>query len=220
MRVTMLEQGDWIHPTAYPHHHDEFDIERARGWSYDPNVRQGAEDYPITGFTTLHLVNAVGGSTLHYAAHWPRLKPVDFRKGTEHGLAGNIDWPITYDDLAPYYDINDAEVGVSGVHGDPANPPRPDAPRQRPVAPGKLGLKFANGLDRLGWHWWPSDNAILTEDRDGRLPCNACGNCLNGCPRGSLGMTRSRATRGPSARRSPARSSMTPTPAAASSTAS
>ncbi|MGH3626446.1 MAG: GMC family oxidoreductase, partial [Sciscionella sp.] len=187
MRVTMLEQGDWIHPSDYPHHHNEFDIERNRGWSYDPNVRQGPEDYPVTGFTTPYLWNAVGGSTIHYAAHWPRLKPIDFRKGTEHGIAGNIDWPISYEDLAPFYDINDAEVGISGVPGDPAYPPRPNAPRQPPIAPGKLGMKFAGGLDELGWHWWPSDNGIITEGRDGRLPCNACGNCLNGCPRGSLG---------------------------------
>jgi choline dehydrogenase-like flavoprotein len=186
VRVIMLEQGDWIQPVDYPHHHTEFDIERHRGWSYDPNVRQGPEDYPVTGFTTPYLINAVGGSTIHYAAHWPRFKPVDFRKGTEHGIAGNIDWPISYEDLAPYYDINDAEVGISGVPGDPAYPPRPNAPRQRPVAPGKLGLKFASGLDKLGWHWWPSDNGIITEGRDGRLPCNGCGNCLSGCPRGSL----------------------------------
>jgi choline dehydrogenase-like flavoprotein len=186
MRVTMLEQGDWVHPVDYPHHHDEWEIEANRGWAYDPNIRQGPEDYPVTGFTTPYLVNAVGGSTIHYAAHWPRLKPVDFRKGTEHGIAGNIDWPISYEDLAPYYDINDAEVGVSGVPGDPSYPPRPNAPRQSPIAPGKLGKKFAGGLDALGWHWWPSDNGIITEGRDGRLPCNACGNCLNGCPRGSL----------------------------------
>jgi choline dehydrogenase-like flavoprotein len=186
MKCTMLEQGDWIHPTMYDHYHDEFDMERNRGWSYDPNVRQGPEDYPITGIATPYLINAVGGSTIHYAAHWPRYKPIDFRKGTEHGIAGNIDWPITYEDLAPYYDINDAEVGISGVHGDPAYPPRPDAPRQKPINPGKLGLKFAKGLDQLGWHWWPSDNGILTEDKDGRLPCNECGNCLQGCPRGSL----------------------------------
>lgn len=186
-QVTCLEQGDWIHPAEYPHHYDEFDIERQRGWSYDPNVRQGDEDYPVTGNTTPYLINAVGGSTIHYAAHWPRLKPVDFRKGTEHGIAGNIDWPIAYEDLAPFYDINDAEVGISGYHGDPSNPPRTNAPRQEPVRPGKLGKKFASGLDTLGWAWWPSDNAIITEARDGRLPCNACGNCLNGCPRGSLG---------------------------------
>jgi 2-methyl-1,2-propanediol dehydrogenase len=185
--VTCLEQGDWIHPTQYPHHHSEFDIERQRGWSYDPNVRQGDEDYPVTGRTTPYLINAVGGSTIHYAGHWPRFKPVDFRKGTEHGIGGNIDWPIAYEDLAPFYDINDAEVGISGYPGDSANPLRPNAPRQEPIRPGKLGKKFASGLESLGWHWWPSDNAIITEARDGRLPCNACGNCLNGCPRGSLG---------------------------------
>ncbi|MGH3922892.1 MAG: GMC family oxidoreductase, partial [Pseudonocardiaceae bacterium] len=187
MRVTCLEQGDWVHPTTYPHFHDEWDIERQRGWAFDPNVRQGPEDYPVTGFTTPYMYNAVGGSTIHYAGHWPRFKPVDFRKGTEHGLEGTIDWPFTYEELAPFYDINDAEVGISGVRGDSAYPLRPDAPRQPVVAPGKLGLTFAKGAEALGWHWWPSDNAIITKARDGRLPCNACGNCLSGCPRGSLG---------------------------------
>jgi choline dehydrogenase-like flavoprotein len=41
------------------------------------------------------MMNNVGGSTVHYAGHWPRYKPVDFRKGTEHGLEGTIDWPIS-----------------------------------------------------------------------------------------------------------------------------
>jgi hypothetical protein len=41
------------------------------------------------------MMNNVGGSPVHYAGHWPRYKPVDFRKGTEHGLEGTIDWPIS-----------------------------------------------------------------------------------------------------------------------------
>jgi 2-methyl-1,2-propanediol dehydrogenase len=184
--VVCLEQGDWVHPVEHPHFHWEWEIEKQRSWAYDPNVRKSVEDYPVTGRTTCYMYNAVGGSTIHYAGHWPRFKPVDFRKGTEHGLEGTIDWPITYEELAPYYDINDGEVGISGLAGDTAYPPRPDR-HGPPIAPGKLGLKVAHGLETLGWHWWPSDNAILTRAKDGRLPCNACGNCLSGCPRGSLG---------------------------------
>lgn len=188
LRVVCLEQGDWLRsPQDYSHHLDAWELEKLRGWSYDPNERQLREDYPVSGHIRPYLFNAVGGSTVCYGGHWPRYKPVDFRKGTEHGLAGTIDWPISYAELAPYYDINDAEMGISGVPGDPAYPPRPDAPRQPPTQPGRLGLRLADGFDKLGWHWWPSDNAILTEDRDGRQACNECGGCLSGCPRGALG---------------------------------
>jgi choline dehydrogenase-like flavoprotein len=133
------------------------------------------------------LMNVVGGSTTHYNAHWPRKKPVDFRKGTEHGLEGSADWPISYEDLAPYYELNDRILGVSGLAGDPANPPR--APRQtRPLPFGPHGRRIAAAFDQLGWHWWPADNAIISEDYDGRVGCDNCGSCRNGCPRGSIAM--------------------------------
>jgi choline dehydrogenase-like flavoprotein len=190
VKVICLEQGDWLtSPSDYSHELDTWEMEKLRGWSYDPNERQLPEDYPVSGHIRPYLFNAVGGSTVCYGGHWPRYKPVDFRKGTEHGLEGTIDWPISYEELAPYYDINDTEMGISGVPGDPAYPPRPGAPRDPTTAAGKLGLRLADGFDALGWHWWPSDNAIITRDRDGRSACNECGGCLSGCPRGSLGGT-------------------------------
>ena len=187
--VVCLEQGDWIHSAQHPHYHAEWEIEKRRSWSFDPNVRKGIEDYPVTGAVTPYMYNAVGGSTVHYAGHWPRYRPADFRKGTEHGLEGTIDWPVSYEDLSPFYDINDTEMGISGVPGDSAYPPRPGLTRLPVIAPGKLGRKAARGFDSLDWHWWPSDNAIATSPVNGRLPCNGCGNCLSGCPRGSLGTT-------------------------------
>ena len=45
---------------------------------------------------------------------------------------------------------------------------------------------MAEAFERLGWHWWPADNGIITEDYDGRTACVHCGACRNGCPRGSL----------------------------------
>jgi 2-methyl-1,2-propanediol dehydrogenase len=186
IKVTCLEQGDWVHPTQFPHFHNEWEIEKYRGWNFDPNLRQAPEDYPITGMTSPRLMNVVGGSTVHYAGHWFRYKPVDFRKGTEHGLGGTIDWPISYEELAPYYDINDAEVGVAGLVGDPAYPKRPER-YGPPIKPGHAGRRMARAWESLGWQWWPTDNAILTRGKDGRFACNSCGNCLSGCPRGSLG---------------------------------
>ena len=75
-------------------------------------------------------------------------------------------------------------VGVSGMTGDTAYPPK--SPRQtRPVPLGKLGETIVRGFDKLGWHWWPSDCAIITEGYDGRSACNNCGPCELGCTRGA-----------------------------------
>lgn len=186
IKVICLEQGPWVKPSEHPHYHDEWEIEKARGWAFDPNVRQLPEDYPVTGNTTPYMMNNVGGSTVHYAGHWPRYKPVDFKKGTEHGLEGTIDWPITYEDLHPFYNENDAIYGISGMVGDPSYPPRDGAERDPVCRPGKLGLRYAKASTDLGWHWWPSDNAIITRPRWNREADLADGNHLSGCPRGSL----------------------------------
>jgi choline dehydrogenase-like flavoprotein len=189
-RVICLEQGPWIGATDRPHETDEWEFGFTRDWSWNPNVRRLPQDYPVvTDDVNPFLYNAVGGSSNHYAGFWHRLHPSDFRKGSEHGLEGTIDWPIGYEDLEPYYELNDREVGVSGVAGDPAHPVR--AERQcRPLSHGRYSSLMAAGFEKLGWHWWPADNAIISEPYDGRLACNNCVLCMAGCPRGSLGEAR------------------------------
>ncbi|MFB3097405.1 MAG: GMC family oxidoreductase N-terminal domain-containing protein, partial [Dehalococcoidia bacterium] len=51
-----------------------------------------------------------------------------------------------------------------------------------PIPLGKLGDTIVRGFENLGWHWWPSDSAILTRPYDGRAACNNCGPCEIGCP--------------------------------------
>ena len=75
------------------------------------------------------MYNAVGGSTVHWGAHSPRFHPSDFRVRTLDGVGQ--DWPIDYRDLEPYYDVSDRVMGLSGVNGDPANPPGPNFPCPR-----------------------------------------------------------------------------------------
>jgi choline dehydrogenase-like flavoprotein len=187
VRVIVLEQGPYVHDVDHPILRDDWEFGIAREWAFNPNVRRLDQDYPITGdgFQP-YLFNAVGGSSNHYAGFWHRMKPAEFRKGTEHGLENTIDWPISYEDLAPFYEENDRRFGVSGLAGDPSHPPR--EPRQtKPLRHGNYFNLVANGLEKLGWHWWPADNAIISEPYEGRLPCNLCGMCTSGCPRGSLG---------------------------------
>jgi choline dehydrogenase-like flavoprotein len=126
------------------------------------------------------MFNGVGGSTVHWEGHFPRFHPSDFRVRSLDGVAD--DWPIRYEDLEPYYDLNDRQMGISGLAGDPANPPRHERPMP-PLAIGRSGAAVARGFDRLGWHWWVSDVAIASRDYDGRLGCDLRGRCLLGCPR-------------------------------------
>ena len=126
--------------------------------------------------------NGVGGSTNVYGALWPRYRPSDFRKGTEHGL--QPDWPISYEDLRPYYDRADRLIGVSGLAGDPAMPPQDDYPTP-PLPMQAASRRLAGAFDRLGWHWWPVPAGVISRHYDGRKACHGCGIC-NGCPRGSM----------------------------------
>ena len=183
-RVVCLDQGGWTEPARHPHFGADFVYRRQTDWNPEPSVRKGADDYPVEGGQSHALMwNGVGGSTNVYASLWPRLRPSDFRKGVEHGLAP--DWPISYEDLAPFYDEADRLVGVSGLTGDPGMPPRASYPC-RPLPMRASGRAIAAGFDRLGWHWWPMPAGIISENYDGRPACNGCGNCASGCPRGSM----------------------------------
>jgi len=183
-RVTCLEQGHWWQPEDFPHYSADWEWQRLNKWNTAVNVREQAHDYPVDSSDEMTLMwSGVGGATTIYTATWPRFRPSDFRKGQEHGLAP--DWPICYEDLAPHYEATDQLVGVSGLVGDPMMPPRGPFQTQ-PLPPTALGRIAANGFKNLGWHHWPMPCAILAEDFDGRLSCNHCGNCQNGCPRGSM----------------------------------
>lgn len=187
LRVTCLEQGRWIDQSEYPHSRPDYELARQTDFHKDPNIRQWPEDYPVnTENTPIHplMINAVGGSTIHWSGHFPRMRPSDFRVCTLDGVAD--DWPLSYWDLEPFYDLNDSMIGVSGLAGDPGNPPR--SPRQTPPLAFDAACSiYLRGLDRLGWHWWPSDNALISSPfGQDRSPCNACGPCDIGCPIGAM----------------------------------
>jgi choline dehydrogenase-like flavoprotein len=187
VKVICLEQGDWVKPSEYPSTRPDWEIQIHRGrFHFSPNVRRRPEDYPVVergGHPPQVLMfNAVGGSTIHWAAHFPRFHPSDFRVRSLDAVAD--DWPISYSDIEPYYDMNDREMGVAGLAGDPANPPRSLRPTP-PLPLGVLGVTIGAGFDKLGWHWWVSDNAIISRDYGGRAGCQLHGKCMFGCPTAS-----------------------------------
>ena len=188
MNILCLEQGDWLTPESYPGMQDDWEAHQLSGFNLSPNVRGRREDYPVNDSNSpiaASMFNAVGGSTILYAAHFPRFHPGDFKVKTLDGVAD--DWPIDYRRLEPFYDSNARMMGVSGLAGDPAYPPK-ELPLP-PVRLGKLGNTLARGFNRLGWHWWPSDSAITTQEYEGRAPCINAGTCLSGCAQGAKAST-------------------------------
>ncbi len=180
LRVTCLEQGAW--PEGLPAADPLWERRRITDWNANPNLRRGAADYPVEDDASPIrplMWNGVGGSTVMWSAHLPRMHPADFRMRTRDGVGA--DWPLGYADLAPYYALNERMTGVSGAAGDPAYPAG-DAPRLPPVRllPGERRVVAA--FEKLGWHWWPSDVAINSVPHgEGRGACVGCGPCELGC---------------------------------------
>jgi len=186
MRILCLEQGDWMNPADYPTAGRDWELRQLGDFSFNPNVRKRETDYPVNDAASPISVanfNGVGGSTVFYAAHFPRFHPSDFRVRTVDGVAD--DWPIDYATLAPWYAENDRMMGVAGLQGDPAYPAK--TPLLPPVPLGSVGETLARGFNRLGWHWWPSDSAIATQPYEGRDRCLNLGPCVSGCAQGAKG---------------------------------
>jgi choline dehydrogenase-like flavoprotein len=187
MHIVCLEQGALMNPLAYPSMGNNWEARTQDDFATNPNVRGLPQDYPINEDNSPIKVanfNGVGGGTILYAGHFPRFHPSDFRVKSLDGVAD--DWPIDYNQLAPYYAENERITGVAGLAGDPAYP-QDNAQRVPPLPLGKSGEVLAKGFNKLGWHWWPSDTAIITEEFDGRAPCINLGACGAGCAQGAKG---------------------------------
>lgn len=184
VKILCLEQGDWMNSSHYPSNYKDWQILRNYKYNQSPNIRKMETDYPINeedSDVQVANFNGVGGGTILYSGHFPRMKPSDFRVNTLDGVAD--DWPINYQTLNQYFSQNDINMGVSGLRGDPAIPlhelPLP------PIAMGRMGEIIGHGFNKLGWHWWPSDTAIISEDYDGRGKCINLSPCNSGCSQGA-----------------------------------
>src|SRR5216117_2457583 len=119
----------------------------------------------------------VGGRTNHWGRIALRFAPIDFKSGTRDGLGD--DWPITYDDLAPYYDKVDRLVGIFGSKEGLAN--EPDGVFLPPPKPRCYELLIKQAADTLKITCVPNRLSILTQPLNGRPACHYCGQCGCGC---------------------------------------
>src|ERR1700726_1404455 len=127
----------------------------------------------------------VGGAALHYFANFPRLLPNDFKIKSEHGRAH--DWPISYEDVAPYYDKVARDIGASGDAKAeeiwrPAGEPYPMPPMK--TFPGGEGWQKGFAAHRM--RLTPAAAGINSIEYKGRPACIYDGWCHVGCPIGAL----------------------------------
>lgn len=128
-------------------------------------------------------VKAVGGTTLHWNAYVPRWQPQDFEMHMRHGIAR--DWPLTYDELEPFYVRAEHEMGVSG--GDaPGMPPR-SAGYALPPHPYSYSDQnvFFPAFEKAGLTLGYNPMAVASQPYDGRSQCVGFTTCAPMCGSGA-----------------------------------
>src|SRR5436189_5084355 len=153
------------------------------GWEV-PNepytVAEGSEEF------TWWRPRMLGGRTNHWGRISLRFGPLDFKPRARDGLG--YDWPITYDDLAPWYDKTERLIGVTG-----AAPPRhltntPDSPPGcllKAPPPRAFEMFYARAFEAMGIPVVPMHGAVVTEAMEGRNTCVFATPCGRGCAIGA-----------------------------------
>src|SRR2546428_219422 len=119
----------------------------------------------------------VGGRTNHWGRISLRFGPYDFKRKSRDGLGD--DWPISYDDVAPYYDKIDRLIGLFGSNE--SLPNEPNGVFLPPPRPRCHELLVKQAADRLHVTCIPARLSILTRPLNGRAACHYCGQCNRGC---------------------------------------
>jgi gluconate 2-dehydrogenase alpha chain len=165
--------------------------------TWRPNTNARAHPMPV-----LNNGYQAGGGTVHYGSLSWRMHEDDFRVHTKtverYGKdaiphdSSLVDWPVSYDELEPFYDKAEYELGVSGAAGNiggrktgTGNPF--EAPRRRgyplpPLIVDQSGMLYEESAKKLGFHPFSSPRAIISQVYGGRPGCTYCGFCQSfGC---------------------------------------
>jgi len=205
LKIAGLEAGTWMDPHR-DYHADEIhnNVRRLVTSSFKaqrevPTIRAAPAD-PARSAGVHPMMNAIGGTSIHYWGQSWRLKAWDFQTRTEairrYGPSaipkGSTleDWPLTYDELEPFYDLIEHEVGVSGKAGnlqgqiDPAGNVY-EAPRQReypmpPLREAGFTEHMFDTAKKLGWRPFHPPAAINSQPYRGRPACGYHGYCATG----------------------------------------
>jgi choline dehydrogenase-like flavoprotein len=209
LKVLVLEAGvnhfDYLDdPTQQPvceHANDEIKYEVRQFIDIDPRMdgrswRTAPSDGVRLQVTDVNgLPKHVGGGMVHADVKMPRFEQQDFMMnsilGSKVQNANFADWPISYEDLEPFYAFAERQLGIQGLKG--ANPFEAPRSSDYPMVPGVpmyLSSVASMGLTMSGFHPFPYPTAVNSGPYDGRPACNDCGYCSDyGCPINAKGST-------------------------------
>ncbi|MBV8809311.1 MAG: GMC family oxidoreductase [Acidobacteriaceae bacterium] len=198
-KVCALNAGRRLNPRKdFRNHRMPYDMKfrgfgdpklRAQSYGYmDNEYTQGIWEHEII-FTTAPGTKwmwprcfAVGGKTNFWGRSSARFSQIDFRAASRDGY--DIDWPVTYEEIAPYYTRVERMIGVaSTVQNRPSNP---DGDYLPPMNFRCLDHILQAGARKVGVPYLPDRIAQLTKPLHGHPPCHFCANCTEGCDTGSF----------------------------------
>ncbi|MCW8833069.1 MAG: GMC family oxidoreductase [Colwellia sp.] len=207
-KVLVLEKGPWltekeffkdelaisIHDAYNPKLSDEQHVIEEEYQDEAGNSFWQGEATSESGWTWWNGT-VVGGSSNFMSGYFHRLKPIDFRLKTEFGAiegANVADWPISYDELEPFYAMVEREVGVSGrVVDHPHQEPRSTDFPYPPIAEVPMSSWIDKAAKSIGYHALPVPRAVLSQPAMGRRSCEYSGYCSSyGCSSGAKGSGR------------------------------
>jgi choline dehydrogenase-like flavoprotein len=197
MKVLMVEAGSPINAAKDFHHTFLYQLQfrgkgrpgllrRYAGSERNYRIMIDTEENPYT--TSPDTVyrwgrsRCLGGRSLHWARASDRMADYEFKAASRDGYG--MDWPISYSDLAPYYDRVESFIGVSGAaEGWPQFPDGVFLPAMPLNCAESI---FTAACKSLGWPTTHRRLAQLTKMHNNRPPCHYCGNCVNGCDVGAM----------------------------------
>jgi choline dehydrogenase-like flavoprotein len=211
-KVLVLEAGDNHFPgldrpglIPWPlYSNDEIKMSVRRFDFQDPLVeprtfRQSAAETARPDADVNNLTRNVGGAAVISSVSYPRFTVVDFQMASalreaDRDFPGTsfADWPLTYDELEPFYAETDRLSGIAGIaEGEGSDPFQSWRSEPFPLPPQPemyVGRVLSYGAKLLGHHPFNYPSAVTTRPYDGRSPCVSCGLCTNyGCTRNAKG---------------------------------
>ncbi len=149
--------------------------------NYDWFCNDLEEPYTVAEGTTFSWqgrLRVTGGRTNVWGRQSYRMSDLDFKAASFDGYGD--DWPISYKDLAPYYDVVEEYIGVTGMPEGVYE--LPDGKFQKPMGMTCVETLFRDKVkQKLGRTVTLGRAAVLTEATNGRAPCHYCGPCERGC---------------------------------------
>jgi choline dehydrogenase-like flavoprotein len=191
--VLVLEKGPYYTAKDFAYH-DEVLIQK-RGFftpiqEHEPRMLRETNEPEFKRTGAGWLANCVGGGTVHMSGFFLRLHEIDFKMKSVYGDLPHSaveDWPITYQQLEPWYDKIEYLLGVGGIAGqNPFDEPRRMPYPLGPIKEHPFTAPFDRATKKMGLHPYSTPRAVLSAPYGGRPPCNYCGYCGNyGCEIGA-----------------------------------